>query len=139
MNITEIFETMSYGPAPESPDPVYAWLEARGGRFDLFINDEWTPPLTGEYVESTNPATGEVLAQTAQGGDDDVERAVQAARAAFESWSQTSTRWRDTSRSTTGGWRCWSRWTTASPSASRATSTYRLWPGTSTITPGGRS
>ena len=29
MTIAEIFETMEYGPAPESADPAQAWLDAR--------------------------------------------------------------------------------------------------------------
>ena len=31
MTVAEIFETLEYGPAPESAEPALAWLKARGG------------------------------------------------------------------------------------------------------------
>ncbi|MFQ5551956.1 MAG: aldehyde dehydrogenase family protein, partial [Gemmatimonadales bacterium] len=52
---------------------------------DLFINNEWTPAASGERFEVINPATEEVLAEVAKGGVEDVDRAVAAARACFES------------------------------------------------------
>jgi aldehyde dehydrogenase (NAD+) len=41
MNVAEIFETMAYGPAPESDDVAQAWLDDHGRDFGLFINGEW--------------------------------------------------------------------------------------------------
>ncbi len=37
MTVAEIFETMEYGPAPESAEPAEAWLAARGGEILPFI------------------------------------------------------------------------------------------------------
>src|SRR5271167_4453826 len=55
----------------------------------LFIGGNWVDALSGETFTTLNPATGEVLAEVASGGAADVDRAVVAARAAFETgaWS----------------------------------------------------
>src|SRR5262245_45181891 len=89
MSISELFETMSYGPAPEAPDAANAWLDDHGRKFDLFINNRWMTPKDSAYFDTTNPATGDKLAAIADGGQADVDAAVQAARAAFATWSQT--------------------------------------------------
>src|SRR5690606_41668165 len=89
MSVKEYFETMEYGPAPESADPANAWLDQHERRFGLFINNQWVEPSTGEYYANINPATGERLAETAQAGEEDVNAAVAAARAAFKTWSKT--------------------------------------------------
>jgi aldehyde dehydrogenase (NAD+) len=89
-SIAEIFETMEYGPAPESAKPAEAWLEAHGRRFGLFIGGEWREPAAGERFETANPATGRPSPEVAQGGEVDVAAAVVAARAAFGEWSRAS-------------------------------------------------
>jgi aldehyde dehydrogenase (NAD+) len=88
MNVMEIFETMDYGPAPESPTPVLTWLKERQP-FGLFINGQWVKPSSGKYLDSVNPSTGKPLAQVAAANSKDVDAAVAAARAAFEMWSKT--------------------------------------------------
>ncbi len=88
MNITEIFETMEYGPAPEASTLAQGWLKEHQP-FNLFINNQWVQPISGQYLESTNPATGKALARVASAHKDDVDAAVGAARAAFASWSKT--------------------------------------------------
>jgi acyl-CoA reductase-like NAD-dependent aldehyde dehydrogenase len=56
----------------------------------LFINGEPTEPADGEIRELTEPATGEPLAKVALAGEQDVDRAVEAARAALEGdWGRT--------------------------------------------------
>ncbi len=54
-------------------------------RTDLFINGEFVPSLSGRRFATVNPATGETLAGVAEAGREDLDRAVGAARAAFES------------------------------------------------------
>ena len=54
--IAEIFESMEYGPAPESAKPVEEWLEARGRRLGHFIGGEWREPAEGEGFPTVNPA-----------------------------------------------------------------------------------
>jgi phenylacetaldehyde dehydrogenase len=55
----------------------------------MLIGGEWTQAVSGETFETVNPATGSVLAAVASGGPADVDRAVAAARRAFEqrSWA----------------------------------------------------
>jgi acyl-CoA reductase-like NAD-dependent aldehyde dehydrogenase len=54
-------------------------------RTDLYINGEFVPSLSGKRFVTTNPATGETLAQVAEAGREDLDRAVAAARSSFES------------------------------------------------------
>ena len=88
MKVAEIFETLAYGPAPESASPAHEWLRAHGGRFGLFIGGAWRDPGRAEYFDTTNPANRKTLAQIAQADAGDVDAAVAAARAAFGSWSR---------------------------------------------------
>src|SRR3989454_4419372 len=56
----------------------------------LFINGEPTEPSSGELKELVEPATGEPLAKVAMASEADVDRAVDAARAALEGdWGRT--------------------------------------------------
>ncbi|HYW07112.1 MAG TPA: aldehyde dehydrogenase family protein, partial [Longimicrobium sp.] len=86
MSIAEIFETMEYGPAPESASPALRWLEERNATTQLFIGGEWRDPAEGEYFNSDNPANHKTLARIAQGGQADVDAAVASARAALDGW-----------------------------------------------------
>ena len=86
MSVKEIFESMEYGPAPESAAEALTWLVDQGDRFGHFIDGAFTPP--GETFESRNPATGEVLASLTQATQADVDAAVSAARAAQGKWQR---------------------------------------------------
>ncbi|MEJ2186196.1 MAG: aldehyde dehydrogenase family protein [Gemmatimonadota bacterium] len=79
-------ETLEYGPAPESAGVAMEWLEAHHHRFDLFIGGEWRAPVAGERFDTVNPANEQALADVAQGGQDDVDAAVRAARSALPAW-----------------------------------------------------
>ena len=72
-----IFE---YAPAPET---VKAPIREQYG---LFIDGKWTAPRGGQYFETVNPATEETLARVAQASDEDVDRAVRAARKAYDKY-----------------------------------------------------
>lgn len=55
----------------------------------MFINGKWVEAASGKTFETVNPSTGEVLAQVAEGDSEDVDRAVAAARHAFNGpWSK---------------------------------------------------
>jgi aldehyde dehydrogenase (NAD+) len=55
----------------------------------MLIGGEWTEAASGKTFDSINPATGEVLAKVAEGDAEDINRAVVAARRAFEGpWSK---------------------------------------------------
>ncbi|PQV56347.1 aldehyde dehydrogenase (NAD+) [Defluviimonas denitrificans] len=86
-SVTEILETMDYGPAPEASGEVRAWLKARG-TFGHFIDGAFTKP--GKTFATADPATGEVLAKVAAGSVKDVAEAVKAARAAQPGWGRLS-------------------------------------------------
>ncbi|MEO1733884.1 MAG: aldehyde dehydrogenase family protein, partial [Pseudomonadota bacterium] len=85
MTIKEVFETMDYGPAPESAGDALAWIVDQGGRFGHFIDGAFTNP--GDGFESRNPATGETLATITQATSSEVDVAVAAARAAQPGWA----------------------------------------------------
>jgi phenylacetaldehyde dehydrogenase len=61
-----------------------------GARRQLFINGQWVDAASGKTFETPNPATGETLAHIAEGDAEDIDRAVRAARRAFEDgpWSR---------------------------------------------------
>jgi acyl-CoA reductase-like NAD-dependent aldehyde dehydrogenase len=65
-------------------------------RTDLFINGEFLPAASGKRFATVNPATGETIAEVAEAGPADLDRAVAAARAAFESgpWASMKPRQR---------------------------------------------
>jgi aldehyde dehydrogenase (NAD+) len=88
--VKEIFANMEYGPAPEGREHAEQWLERHQGRFGHYIGGRFDAPASGETFETINPANGKVLALVAQGGADDVDRAVAAARAAQAGWAGLS-------------------------------------------------
>src|ERR671917_906947 len=58
--------------------------------YGLFINGESVEPASGDVRDLTEPATGEPLARAAMAGEADVDRAVEAARAALSGpWAKT--------------------------------------------------
>ena len=65
MKVKDIFETMEYGPAPESRQFADRWLDSRNRKFDLYINGGWRKPASGKYIQSENPADKKPLAQVA--------------------------------------------------------------------------
>ena len=68
-----------YAPAPESREVVSIAPE-----YGLFIGGEFTAAASGERFATLNPATEEPLAEVAAAGEPDVDRAVAAARQAFD-------------------------------------------------------
>ncbi|MEM7472027.1 MAG: aldehyde dehydrogenase family protein [Pseudomonadota bacterium] len=88
MTVKEVFETMEYGPAPESNTEALDWIKGHGGTFGHFIGGAFTKP--GKGFASHNPATGDKLAQLSQGTAKDVDAAVTAARKAQASWGKTT-------------------------------------------------
>ncbi len=56
----------------------------------FYINGEWVDPVTPRTLDVINPATEEAFTQISLGSKADVDRAVAAARKAFETFSQTT-------------------------------------------------
>jgi aldehyde dehydrogenase (NAD+) len=77
-----------YAPAPESRAIVD--LQPSYG---LFINGEFVDPVDGHAFKTVSPATEEVLAEVTEAGQEDVDRAVAAARRAYDKvWSKLPAR-----------------------------------------------
>ena len=86
--LTEIMQTMEYGPAPESSAEARAWISAHP-QIGHYIGGQFVPG-EGAPLEVVNPATDEVLCHVARGTAAEVEAAVQAARAAQPGWAALS-------------------------------------------------
>jgi aldehyde dehydrogenase (NAD+) len=87
-SVAEIFESLEYGPAPESDKDALSWLAKHEGVFGQFIGGRWTEP--GDTFDVINPATRATLARVSQGTAHDVNAAVAAARAALPAWQALS-------------------------------------------------
>ena len=73
-----------YAPAPEDSKSYII-----APRHELFIGGKMVKPHSGEYFASINPATEEKLTEIAAGDEADVDKAVKAARRAYENtWSK---------------------------------------------------
>lgn len=76
----------SYAPAPESKSA--ATIKPQ---YDLFINGKWQKPSNGKYFDTINPANEEKLSEVAEANEADVNKAVVAARNAYEKfWKKIS-------------------------------------------------
>jgi aldehyde dehydrogenase (NAD+) len=74
----------NYSPAPESSD----FVEIKE-KYHHFIDGAFSAPAKDRYLKSINPATEEVLTEIAEGTSEDVNKAVIAARKAYEKvWSK---------------------------------------------------
>ncbi|MGA5201625.1 aldehyde dehydrogenase family protein [Streptomyces variegatus] len=71
-----------YAPAPESRAIVDI-----APSYGLFIDGEFVEAADGKVFKTVSPSSEEVLSEIAQAGSEDVDRAVKAARRAFEKWS----------------------------------------------------
>src|SRR5215470_1259609 len=71
MNVTQRIETAGH-----------PFLDGKTKR--LLIDGKWVEAVSGKTFDSINPATGEVLATVAEGDAEDIDRAVKAARRAFD-------------------------------------------------------
>ncbi|MCP6606202.1 aldehyde dehydrogenase family protein, partial [Klebsiella pneumoniae] len=63
-------------PAPNEQPEVFC--------NQIFINNEWHDAISKKTFPTVNPSTGEVICQVAEGSKEDVDKAVKAARAAFQ-------------------------------------------------------
>ena len=73
-----------YAPAPESTDVVRL-----RDRYGLFVGGAFVEPAEDRWFPTISPSTEDTLAEVAEAGEEDVDRAVATAREAFEQ------RWRD--------------------------------------------
>jgi aldehyde dehydrogenase (NAD+) len=69
----------AYAPAPESASHVKL-----KDRYDLFIGGKFVKPTSGKYFDTINPANEEKIAEVAEANTADVDKAVKAARTAYD-------------------------------------------------------
>ena len=87
--VTDILDTMDYGPAPESNSHVNEWLEAHAKGFGHFIGGRFSSS-SASRLDVFNPANGEKLGTVPNGVAKDIDAAVAAARKAYGTWSKLS-------------------------------------------------
>ena len=76
--------TWQYAPAPESKSAAKI-----NERYDLFINGKFEKPQSKKYFATINPATEEKLSMIAEANTTDVNKAVVAARTAYnKTWKK---------------------------------------------------
>ncbi len=88
--VTEVLDTMDYGPSPESNSHVKEWLAAHADGIGHFIGGQFVTRKGAALFDASNPANGEILARVQQGSAADIDAAVKAAHKAFGSWSKLS-------------------------------------------------
>src|SRR5215213_4367954 len=59
-------------------------------QYENYIGGEWVAPKSGEYFECISPVDGKSFTKVARSNEADIETALDAAHAAFETWGQTS-------------------------------------------------
>jgi aldehyde dehydrogenase len=57
-------------------------------RYENFIGGGWVPPAQGRYFENRTPISGEVVCEIARSSAEDIEKALDAAHAAADSWGK---------------------------------------------------
>ena len=73
-----------YSPAPESTDHIQL-----KDQYDLFINGEFIPAVDRKYFDTINPSNEKKIAEVAEAGKADIEKAVDSAQKAYEkTWSK---------------------------------------------------
>ena len=73
-----------YSPAPESTDHIQL-----KDQYDLFIDGEFIPAVDGKYFDTINPSNEKKIAEVAEAGKADIEKAVDSAQKAYEkTWSK---------------------------------------------------
>ena len=78
------FSDWNYAPAPESTTHIQLKEQ-----YELYIDGKWVKPSSGKYFDTVNPANGKKLAKVAYASDKDVDKAVKAARKAYNDvWSK---------------------------------------------------
>jgi len=74
----------------EAPKTTVAARPQFKARYNHYINGQFVAPSGGEYFDNISPLDGKVFTQAARGNAQDIENAIDAAWAAFPSWSKSS-------------------------------------------------
>ncbi len=63
MSIVEIYDQMTWGPAPEGAETAIQWLEGYGRKFGHFIGGQFVEPFEGGYFTTLNPSKRQTTRQ----------------------------------------------------------------------------
>src|SRR5436190_1315651 len=77
-------------PPRDPPDRTQRRTRNMLERLKFYIDGKWVDPVTPKTLDVINPATEEPIARISLGSKADVDKAVTAARRAFESYSRTT-------------------------------------------------
>ena len=83
MNKIDITKTWDYAPSLENKEHIHL-----REKYNLFINGEFVKPLSKKYFDTVNPSNEKQIALLAEANKKDVDKAVKAAKKAFDSWSK---------------------------------------------------
>jgi 1-pyrroline dehydrogenase len=81
---------MRRSPSPRQETPTVTDVIDRVKTYQQFIGGDFVDAASGETADVENPANGQVIARVPASSDEDVDRAVNAAEKAFESWKNTT-------------------------------------------------
>ncbi len=59
-------------------------------KYDHYIGGEWVAPSSGEYFDNISPIDGKPFTKAARGNAKDIDKAIDAATAAFKTWGKTA-------------------------------------------------
>lgn len=77
-------ETLTFSKATPVDRPMIK------AQYDHFIGGQWIKPSSGEYFDNISPIDGKVFSKAARGNKEDIGKALDAAHAAFATWSKTA-------------------------------------------------
>ncbi len=84
--VSNILDSMEYGPAPEAANLAHEWLEAHGRKFGFYVDGRWIEAET--HFASFSPSTGQEIAQIGQAPSSVIDQAVKAATKAQRQWME---------------------------------------------------
>ena len=72
MSIPDLFDEMTYGPAPESPAAANVWLDSHERALKLYIDGAWVAPHGTDKIQVVDPSTEEICGEVPSGNEQDV-------------------------------------------------------------------
>lgn len=77
-----------------APKSTVAARPAFREKYDHFIGGKWVAPASGEYFDNVSPIDGKVFTKAARGNAEDINKAIDAAQKAFETWGKSAAAYR---------------------------------------------
>lgn len=77
-----------------APKSTVAARPAFREKYNHFIGGKWVAPASGEYFDNVSPIDGKVFTKAARGNAEDINKAIEAAQKAFETWGKSAAAYR---------------------------------------------